>query len=152
MDDEQLMLPYLVTPIDIKRIRDRAQRERSRSETAQAKRANERAEAQERRARFLEKRRQSRERAEMTLVFDREQIRAWIEESTGAGLSVDDALPDTLAATAEALGLEPAELKLWIFDHRLVSADGEVVGSSRPASEWTTAALVRWARHFGLGR
>ena len=58
-------------------------------------------------------------------VFDRTQIRAWIEEATGEGLSVEDSLPDTLAATAEALGLQPAELKLWCYEsqHAWTSAD-----------------------------
>jgi hypothetical protein len=71
-------------------------------------------------------------------TFDREQIRGWIEESIHEGLSVDDALPDTLAATAEALGVLPAELRIWIFDH--------------PAHEWSGAALASWARRLGFDR
>jgi len=69
--------------------------------------------------------------------FNRAQIRGWIEEATGAGLSVGDALPDTLAAVAESLGLGPDELRLWIFEHALVT-----VG---PA-DWSVRSLVRWAR------
>jgi hypothetical protein len=145
----QLALPFGPDP---RRERDRREREESRRRTAAERRKLEHAQAEARREWARGKRRQSQERAQMTAVFDREQIRAWIEESTGAGLSVDDALPDTLAVTAEALGLEPAELRLWIFDHRLIDPNGEVVGSARPATEWTTAALVKWARHFGLGR
>lgn len=72
--------------------------------------------------------------------YDREQVRAWIEAATGEGLSVSDPLPDTIAATAEALGLQSAELLVWVFDH---------AGS---AAEWTTASLVAWARLHHLDR
>lgn len=70
--------------------------------------------------------------------FCREQIRAWIEEATGEGLSVDDPLPDTLAATAEALGMHPAELRLWVYD--------------QPKPAWTSTALANWARRHGFTR
>lgn len=69
-------------------------------------------------------------------TFDREQIRNWISEATGEGLSVSDALPDSLAATAEVLGLDPCELRLWIFEHSIMS----------------TRALVQWARRHDLVR
>lgn len=65
--------------------------------------------------------------------FDREQIRGWIEEASGVGLSVADALPDSLAVTAEALGLHPEELRLWVG------------GVLREGSCWTPAALAEWA-------
>ena len=74
------------------------------------------------------------------ITYDREQVRAWIEGATGEGLSVSDPLPDSLVATAEALGLESAELLVWVFDH---------AGS---AAEWTTASLVAWARLHHLDR
>lgn len=68
--------------------------------------------------------------------FSREHIRAWIEEATGGGLSVDDPLPDTLAATAQALGLMPFQLRIWIWE--------------QPKPEWSGAALERWARARGF--
>jgi hypothetical protein len=49
-------------------------------------------------------------------AFDREQIRNWIEDVTQEGLSVDDSFPDTLIACAQALGLTPVALKLWVYD------------------------------------
>jgi len=73
--------------------------------------------------------------------FDRAQIRGWIEEATGAGLSVDDPLPDTLAAVAESVRIAPGELRLWIFDHSLA-----VAGSA----DWSIRSLVRWARTLEL--
>lgn len=70
--------------------------------------------------------------------FDREQIRCWLEAASGTGLSVADALPDDLAATAQALGVTPAELRMWIFDE--------------PAHEWTPAVLKAWARIHQFNR
>jgi hypothetical protein len=86
----------------------------------------------------------------MSDTFDREQVRGWISECTGEGLSVDDPLPDTLASTAEAIGLSSHELRMWIFDHGAVSATGEYAGAVLPASAWTGGALVDWARRHGF--
>lgn len=77
-----------------------------------------------------------------TISFDRETVRSWIESATGEGLSVSDSLPDSLVATAEALGLQTAELMVWVFDHP--------VGAS--ARDWTTASLVEWATLHHLAR
>jgi hypothetical protein len=70
--------------------------------------------------------------------FTREATRAAIEEATGHGLSVDDPTPDTLIATAQAEGLQPWELRIWIYD-------------AAPKLDWSGAALSRWAKHYGLG-
>jgi hypothetical protein len=70
--------------------------------------------------------------------FDREQIRRWIEEASGEGLSVGDPLPDSLAATAENLGMLPVELRMWVYE--------------QPRYEWRAVALERWARRYGFDR
>ena len=69
--------------------------------------------------------------------FDREQVRAWIEEQLETGLSVDDSFPDTLIATAQSLDLKPITLKLWIYDQP-------------KAGGWTVASLGVWARRMGF--
>jgi hypothetical protein len=69
--------------------------------------------------------------------FDREQIRGWLEESTHEGVSVEDSFPDTLAATAESLGMLPIELKIWCYD---------------TPKTWTAEALAIWARKLGFNR
>ena len=71
-------------------------------------------------------------------TWDRESVRCDIEEATGHGLSVDDPLPDTLIATAQAIGLQPAELRIWVH------------GEPKTAGEWTAAELTRWARRNGI--
>lgn len=72
-------------------------------------------------------------------LFHREAVRTWIEEVTGEGMSVDDSLPDTLVATAQALGALPLELKLWVYD--------------QPKSAgWTGDALTTWCRRNGFNR
>jgi hypothetical protein len=70
--------------------------------------------------------------------LDRQAILAAIEEAAGAGLAPTDPLPDTLIASAQALGLEPVDLRMWIFDdpHR---------------RDWTVESLTLWARRFHLG-
>jgi hypothetical protein len=70
--------------------------------------------------------------------WNRQAIRAAIEEASGLALSVDDSLPDTLIATAQSLGMLPIELALWIHD--------------RPRPEWTGQALERWARRHSFAR
>lgn len=68
--------------------------------------------------------------------FNREQVRAAIEEVIGAGLSIDDSLPDTLIANAGELGLTPVQLRLWIYD--------------QPKIEWRATALRDWALRLGF--
>jgi hypothetical protein len=71
-------------------------------------------------------------------AWDRQAILAAIEEAAGAGLAPTDPLPDTLIASAQALGLAPVDLRMWIFDdpHR---------------KDWTVESLTLWARRFHLG-
>lgn len=80
--------------------------------------------------------RQSRNPQTWPSDFSREDIRTWIEEATGGGLSVDDPLPDTLAATAQALSLMPFQLRIWVWE--------------QPKPEWSGPALERWARAKGF--
>lgn len=70
-------------------------------------------------------------------TWDRETVRNEIEEATRRGLSVDDPLPEMLMATAQRLGLQPAELRLWIFDEP-------------KHGDWSTAALAAWATRYGI--
>jgi hypothetical protein len=70
-------------------------------------------------------------------TFDREQVRNWVQDASSLGLDVEDSLPDDLVATAQALGLTPAELRLWIFEE---------------AHLWTPAHLTTWARAYGCGQ
>src|SRR4051812_24364277 len=46
----------------------------------------------------------------------RAAVRGAIEEASGQALSVDDPLPDTLIAAAQAIGIRPRQLRLWIYD------------------------------------
>lgn len=48
--------------------------------------------------------------------FDRLAILACIEDVSGQPMDPNDPLPDTLVANAEALGLLPVHLRMWIFD------------------------------------
>jgi hypothetical protein len=66
--------------------------------------------------------------------FSRAGVRGSIEEACGQGLSVDDPLPDTLIAQAQALGLSPIELRLWIYE------------PCHEGGEWSADSLARWAR------
>jgi hypothetical protein len=70
--------------------------------------------------------------------FDRQATLAAIEEAAGVALSPCDPLPDTLIASAQALGLQPVDLRMCIFDdpHR---------------RDWTVESLTLWARRFHLG-
>lgn len=70
--------------------------------------------------------------------FDRVQVLAEVESASGRSLSANDPLPDTLIAHAQALGLLPAELRLWIYDEP-------------ERGDWSAAALTEWARRAGLG-
>jgi hypothetical protein len=70
-------------------------------------------------------------------TWDRLAIMYAIEESAGVPLSATDPLPDTLIACAQALGLAPAELRMWMYD-------------AHPRDDWSTASLARWAVDVGL--
>lgn len=73
--------------------------------------------------------------AAMTPLWRRAQVLGAIEEAAGLALSPSDPLPDTLIATAQALGLSPADLQIWIYDE--------------PRRQcWTIDALTRWAREY----
>jgi hypothetical protein len=74
--------------------------------------------------------------------WDRGGVLGAIEEASGVPLSADDALPDTLIAKAQELGLQPADLNLWIY------VTG--VGSDREALGWTPCALVSWTARMRL--
>jgi hypothetical protein len=70
--------------------------------------------------------------------FYREEVLAALEEASGAALDPNDPLPDSLIANAEALGLLPAELRLFIFDEPR-------------RADWDMNELGKWARRYGLG-
>ena len=71
-------------------------------------------------------------------TYDRAAVLASIEDATGTALSANDPLPDSLIANAQALGLIPAELRMWIHDepHR---------------GDWSLGALREWAARYELG-
>jgi hypothetical protein len=65
--------------------------------------------------------------------FARLQVLAEIESATGKALDANDPLPDSLIASAQALGLLPVDLRLFIYED--------------PAREdWSHDALARWAQ------
>lgn len=70
--------------------------------------------------------------------FQRRDVLTSIEEAAAQTLDVNDPLPDTLICVAQSLGLQPVELRMWIYDdpHR---------------TDWSRDALTRWARRYGLG-
>lgn len=70
-------------------------------------------------------------------TFDRDKVRGWIEEAFDVALSLSDSSPDTLIAQAQAAGLEPAHLRLWIYD--------------QPKIDWSPGALAAWAAANNLG-
>jgi hypothetical protein len=63
--------------------------------------------------------------------WDRAAVLAAIEEAAGEGLAVNDPLPDSLIAQGQALGLEPWELRMWIYE--------------QPKPDWSMAGLAHWA-------
>jgi hypothetical protein len=69
--------------------------------------------------------------------FNRQAILAAIEEAAGTPLASSDTLPDTLIATAQALGLTPVDLRLWIYDEP-------------KRADWSAGSLTAWARRFHL--
>lgn len=69
--------------------------------------------------------------------FTRENVTGAIEEATGVALSANDPLPDSLIANAQALGLSPDALRLYIYDE--------------PArDDWSMQAMAHWAARFLL--
>jgi hypothetical protein len=64
---------------------------------------------------------------------------AALEEACGRAISVNDTHIDTLIATAQAIGMQPHELKTWIYD-----------SSARPT--WSPESLVQWARRWSFAR
>ncbi len=70
----------------------------------------------------------------ITLSTTRSLVRGALEEATGQALSLLDPSPDTLMTEAQALGIPPARLLVWIRSH---SSD------SKPET-WTAAALKAW--------
>jgi hypothetical protein len=67
--------------------------------------------------------------------WDRGGVIGALEEASGVALSVQDALPDTLIAHAQELGLHPLQLFLWI---------------SEPEHAWTVDELTEWAERCRL--
>jgi hypothetical protein len=73
----------------------------------------------------------------MSPDFTRESVTGEIEEATGAALSANDPLPDSLIANAQALGLSPGALRLFIFDE--------------PArDDWSLSSMAHWAATYRL--
>ncbi len=70
--------------------------------------------------------------------YDRGAVLASIEDATGTSLSANDPLPDSLIANAQALGLIPAELRMWIHDEPT-------------RRDWSLGALRAWAARYELG-
>lgn len=70
--------------------------------------------------------------------WDRAGVLGAIEEASGVSLSVEDTLPDTLIAVAQAEGLEPVDLRLWIHD--------------LPRHPWTSEHLRAWAARLKSSR
>jgi len=67
---------------------------------------------------------------------NRERVRGWLEDSFTVALSLQDSSADTLIAQAQALGLTPEHLRLWIYES--------------PKIDWSPGALETWARHMGF--
>jgi hypothetical protein len=90
--------------------------------------------------------------------FSRAAVIGWIEEASECRLHIADALPDTLIAEAQALGLRPDHLKIWICDCDW--SDVELVEDRagswalRPVGlvDWRGDTLADWARRVGLVR
>jgi hypothetical protein len=71
--------------------------------------------------------------------FERGAVLGALEEASGGAMHVDDALPDTLIAAAEALGVLPIELRVWIYDQPKLAG-------------FSPAQLASWARRMGFAR
>jgi uncharacterized protein YgfB (UPF0149 family) len=70
--------------------------------------------------------------------FDRQAVLAAIEEAAGTPLAATDPLPDMLIAQAQALGITPIDLRLWIYDEP-------------KREDWSASALAKWVRWYRMG-
>jgi hypothetical protein len=70
-------------------------------------------------------------------TWDRGRVNDWIMEATHEGLWPGDALPDILIVKAQELGLEPADLRKWIYEGLADSAQRYVI---------ITAQFEAWAK------
>jgi hypothetical protein len=69
--------------------------------------------------------------------YVREDVTGALEEATGAALSANDPLPDSLIANAQTLGLGPGALRLFIYDE--------------PArDDWSINAMAHWMATYRL--
>lgn len=68
--------------------------------------------------------------------WDRARVLQQLEEASNRVMSVDDSLPDSLIATAQALGLYPHELGIWIYES---------------GHEWQPGQLTAWSKRNGFG-
>ena len=80
------------------------------------------------------------ERGAWWRVFDRGIVLAQIELVSGIALSASAALPDTLIACAQEVGVLPFELRLWMED------------GDQPRTDWSAESLREWARRNGVSR
>lgn len=74
--------------------------------------------------------------APILVTWDRGHVLQQIEEATRQSLTASDSLPDSLIASAQALGLQPYELGVWIYE---------------PGHDFQTSQLAAWARRNGFG-
>jgi hypothetical protein len=68
--------------------------------------------------------------------WDRAHVLQQIEEASGRSLSAGDSLPDSLIATAQAIGLQPHELGVWLYE---------------TGHDYGTGQLCAWARRNNFG-
>lgn len=70
--------------------------------------------------------------------YDRRAVRGDLEEASGRALPVSDPLPDMLIAAAQAEGVSPRILRIWIY--------GAEVWSVEVFSQFTASETVRGAQ------
>jgi hypothetical protein len=75
--------------------------------------------------------------APILATWDRAFVLQQIEEASGQALSANESLPDSLIASAQALGLQPWELGVWIYES---------------GHDFRTSQLAAWARRNGFGK
>jgi hypothetical protein len=51
-------------------------------------------------------------------AFDRDNVRAWLEDALHVSIGYNDSSADTLVAQAEALGLTPDQLRTFVYDFK----------------------------------
>ena len=74
--------------------------------------------------------------AQILATWDRAHVLQQIEEASGQALSAGDSLPDSLIASAQALGLAPWELGVWLYE---------------TGHEYRPGQLSAWAKRNGFG-